>query len=396
MTRANRVLPALLLVWSGSQAFAQDELRSWVPTHPGDTWIYQHESSPKVDRWRTEETVARSIAVPEGTIVVRRIRIVAGKPSVAEPKEKAWLIHGDCIYDLAPGDWDAVHPNQLSAAFTAMPPWAGGEHERVFCFPLSQGKTWGKESGHEWHVAEVTDQDPSSPDKGKTFHVSSQIGSGLTDDVWFERGVGIVREDDVHAGTSAESRSQLLLFEPAPRVAIGSVPAPTAEVGLRYAYNSLSTSTSGESNQSGGSIYGQYFFKGAGPGWNGRALIGIAADFSGSSSGSGSLYTYLFGPRISTEWQRAHVVYYFEPYAGTAHVRVNATAPAGMGVTATRDSFAYGFGAGLGLVAGQHSVVTLFQVDGVSLEVPEPVSGTWRWRSDSRISAGIAFRFGQR
>jgi hypothetical protein len=380
------------------QAFDQDELRSWLPTRVGDTWVYQNESSPKMDRWRTEERVVRLIVVSEGTIVVRRVRVLDGNPPVAEPKEQAWLMHGDCLYDLTSAEWDAGHPNQLSPAFTARPPWAGGEHERVFCFPLSQGKTWGKESGQEWHAADVTDQDASSPDKGKTFHVSSTGASGLAEDIWFERGVGIVREDAVHSGTNQagsheEKRAQLLLFEPAPRAAIGSVPAPSAEVGMNYSYNSLEISTSGESNQSGGSIYGQYFFKGAGPGWNGRALIGIVAGFSGSASGSGSLYTYLFGPRISTEWQRAHLVYYFEPNLGAARVRVNGTTPAGIDLTAARNSLAYGFVAGLGLRAGRRAVITLFQVDADSLQVPEPVSGTSRWRNDSRISGGVSFRF---
>jgi len=379
-------------------AFAQDELRFWAPTHPGDTWIYQRESgggsNPTIERWRTEETVVRSAVVAEGTIVVRRIRILSGKPPVAQAKEQAWLIHGDCLYDLDPGDWDPRHPNQLSPAFSAMPPWNGGEHVRVFCFPLGDGKTWGKESGHEWRVADVNNQDPSSPDKGKTFHVSSYIGSGLTEDVWFERGVGIVRETDVHAGSQEETR--LMLFEPGPSVAIGSVPAPIGEMGVRYTYNSLAISTSGESNQSGASIYGQYFFKGAGPQWSGRGLLGIAADFSGSSSGSGSLYTYLFAPRVSTEWPRAHLVYYFEPIIGGAHVRVNGTAITGLAASATRNSFAYGFGAGADLLIGQHYVVSLLHVEDVSLEVPDVASGTSRWRSDSRISGGIGFRFGQR
>jgi hypothetical protein len=384
----------LLACGCAGPAFAQDELPFWVPTHPGDTWIYQHESrggtpNSKVERWRTEEAVVRSASVAEGTIVVRQIRILSGKPSVAQPKQQAWLIHGDCLYDLDSADWDARHPNQLNAAFSTKPPWTGGEHLRVFCFPLSEGKTWGKENGHEWHVADVNDQDPNSPDKGKTFHISPSSGAAVTD-IWFERGVGIVRE------TAATESTQLMLFEPGPSVAIGSVPAPLGEVGVRYTYNSLSTSTSGESNQSGASVYGQYFFKGAGPQWSRRGLLGIVADFSGSSSGSGSLYTYLFAPRISTEWPRAHLVYYFEPIIGGAHVRVNGTALRESAASATRNSFAYGFGAGADLLFGPHCVVTLLHLETVSLDVPDVASGTSRWRSDSRISGGIGFRLGQR
>ena len=327
---------------------------------------------------------------------MRRIRVIDGKPSVPTPKEQAWLIHGDCLYDLEPGDWDASHPDQLSPAFSATPPWQGGEHVRVFCFPFSDGKTWGKESGHEWRVADVNDRDPSSPDKGKTFHVSSDIGSGLTEDMWFEKGVGIVKETAVHAGTYEGTRDQLLLFEPAPAVAIGSVPPPWGELGLQYANNSLSTSTTGESNQSGGSIYGQYLFKGTGEKWSMRSTFGIVADFSGSGSNSGSLDTYLFGPRLGLESHRAHVFYYFEPVIGGAHVRVNGATAAGSPASAARSSFAFGVSWGFGLLAGQHCVVTLFRLDTVSMEVPDPASGTSRWRSDGRISGGIGFRFGQR
>lgn len=348
------------------QAFAQDELRSWIPTHPGDTWIYQNESIPQVDRWRTEETVVKLITVPEGTIVVRLINVLDGKPPVAQPKDQAWLIHGDCLYDLAPADWDPRHPNQLSAAFSAKPPWAGGEHVRVFCFPLESGKTWGKESGHEWHVAEVKDaevnhQDAASPDKGKTFHVTSYIGSGLTEDVWFERGVGIVRETDVHAGTYEEERTQLLYFEPAPSVPIGRAPAPVGALGLQYNYNSLSTSSSGESNQSGGSIYGEYFFKKAAEGWTQRGLFGVVAEFSGS--GSGSLYTYLLGPRfVLNRGGRT----WFTTLGPAPGARMS-----GCMARPWRDR-------------------------PPRPRVPDVVSGGSHWQSDGRFSAGIGFRFGQR
>jgi hypothetical protein len=167
-------------------------------------------------------------------------------------------------------------------------------------------------------------------------------------------------------------------------------------MGFRYTYNTLDISTSGESVQSGASAYGEYFFKRAGPLWSNRGLFGIAADFSGSASGSGSLYTYLFGPRLSTEWRRVHLVSYIEPLIGGAHVRVNGAALAGSPASASRNSFAFGATWGLDLLAGQHYIVTLFQFDGVSLEVPDPVSGTSRWRSDARISGGFGFRFGQR
>jgi hypothetical protein len=60
--------------------------------------------------------------------------------------------------------------------------------------------------------------DRSAPDVQETFHVaniSSYPGAGFTVDIWFAKGVGIVREDDIHHGTIGDVRTRLLRFEPA-------------------------------------------------------------------------------------------------------------------------------------------------------------------------------------
>lgn len=61
-------------------------------------------------------------------------------------------------------------------------------------------------------------RDTWAPDKNKTFHVtsvSSYLGSGMTVDIWFEKGVGIVRGEEIHHGTIGEERTRLVRFEPA-------------------------------------------------------------------------------------------------------------------------------------------------------------------------------------
>jgi len=55
----------------------------------GDRWIYENESldatnggtveHPHVERWRTEETIERSLTMAEGSLIIRRIGTVAGK-----------------------------------------------------------------------------------------------------------------------------------------------------------------------------------------------------------------------------------------------------------------------------------------------------------------------------
>lgn len=376
---------ATLVVWAVA-AFGQEELKSWVPTNWGDTRIYQHESGK--ERWKTEETIEKPISVPEGTIVIRGIRTFDGKPPSPEAKKEAWLIHGDCLYDLTPGDWDSRHPDQLSAEFRAHLPWQGGEHVGVICFPLAEGKTWGKESGHEWRVAGVTEHDPASLDQGWTYHLSSYIGSGLTEDIWFERGAGIVKEDDAHNGE--QTHTQLLFFGPAPARPLGMLPAPLGEIGVQYSYNALSISENGESNQSGGSAYGHYFLPKTG------GSFGIVAEVTGSASNSGSLYTFLAGPSLTHEWRRAHLIWDLDLLVGGAHARLNGIGAAGSQVSLKQGSFVYGVGYGLQYRAGDQFVVTLFRIEPLSLELPDLVSGASHWQSDFRASAGVGFRFGEK
>jgi hypothetical protein len=38
----------------------------------------------------------------------------------------------------------------------------------------------------------------------------------MTADIWFEKGLGVVREDEVHHGTIGEARTHLLRFQPVP------------------------------------------------------------------------------------------------------------------------------------------------------------------------------------
>ena len=65
----------------------------------------------------------------------------------------------------------------------------------------------------DWKVTAVND-------KRTTFHVTSippYLGSGMTEEIWFERGVGIVRDEEIHHGTVGEERTHLVRFEPAPQ-----------------------------------------------------------------------------------------------------------------------------------------------------------------------------------
>jgi hypothetical protein len=179
-------------------------------------------------------------------------------------------------------------------------------------------------------------------------------------------------------------------------LAQGSFSMPVAEVGFHFSHHEVTTFASDVSHQNGGSVYGQYFFKQTGRMWHGRSMLGVVAEFGGSGSTSGRLYTYLFGPRLSTEWRKSHLVLYAEYKIGGAHVRLNGVGQAGPDASVTGNSFAWGV-AGLGLdrVIVRRYVMTLCQVDFVNL-VPSVRSGSSHLQGEARISAGFGFRFGQR
>lgn len=170
------------------------------------------------------------------------------------------------------------------------------------------------------------------------------------------------------------------------------------QAGVNYAYNSLLTSHSGagaESNQNGASICGQYFFRDGRGAWGGRRMFSVIGEFAGSGSGSGSLYTYQFGPRWGIEWR--HVLFYGQfVTVGGSHVRINGVNSAGIPVVYSRNSFAYGFGtAGIEVILGSHYALRLLQIDNIEQEVPDPSTGKSHWQLAQRLSGGIAFRVGR-
>lgn len=219
---------------------------TWFPVHLGDKWIYSHErrddvgdavyrngrfagGSLRIAHWETEETTSGLWVVPEGTLLGRHVRVTGGSPPpdyrMNQPDfpDFAYLIRGNCLYG-SEVEWDSVS-HQLTPQFREE--LLAGHLAADFCFPLAAGKTWGAPhfmgwrapaDAKDWKVAEVKVRDQSAPDKRNTFHVVSippYLGSGETAEIWFEKGVGIVREEEIHHGTIGESRTQLVRFQPA-------------------------------------------------------------------------------------------------------------------------------------------------------------------------------------
>jgi hypothetical protein len=220
----------------GGAAGAQNAVADWFPLRAGGTWTYEHETRDQtgvgvqnieVHRWTTEETITGAWTIAEGTLVGRYIRIVEGAPRFGDrvPPEPAFLIRGDCLYRLGANDWDPS-AHQLAGEFLK---WLNlGEWSPDFCFPLALRATWGAPNwgrtrpaseAKDWEVDRIETGASPAPGNPPTFHIASispYLGSGMTGDIWFEKGVGIVREELIHHGTIGENRTQLVRFDPAP------------------------------------------------------------------------------------------------------------------------------------------------------------------------------------
>jgi hypothetical protein len=211
-----------LAVITSSAAFAQDAVEDWIRLRPGNKWIYEHEtrddtgrgpSHLEVHRWTTEETIVGSWTIPEGTLVGRHVRLVDGSPrlGIRVNPDQAYLIHDGCLY-TKDVQWQ---PQQHQLAQVFREDLNAGHIAADFCFPLVAWKTWGAPHWADWR-APADAKDWQVAGLGPiTFHItsiSSYLGSGETADIWFEKGVGLVREEDIHHGTIGEVRTRLRDF----------------------------------------------------------------------------------------------------------------------------------------------------------------------------------------
>ena len=170
--------------------------------------------------------------------------------------------------------------------------------------------------------------------------------------------------------------------------------APMAEVGLAYSYNQLETSDSNVSNQSGGSVYGEYFLK-PGQRWYARATLGLVGEVSRWAAIAPACTPTCSGPGLTMSG-RSRTCYFTESLSSGAPSRVNGATSTGLNGSLARNSFAFGVSDGLGVAIGRHYIVNLFQIEFISAEVAGIATGNSHWRGDSRVSGGLGFSFGQR
>ena len=231
---------AVALCVSSVMASAQEDPAAWLPLQVGSRWVYEHESKsgdrnrPEVDRWTTEESITGRVTIPEGLVVLRDVKrrnnpneptvtvrmiLPNGQPgSVQQPgfnrgvqsNAEPYLVRGNCVYGLA-GGWDG-QTQQLRPEYRKY--LSQGAVSARLCFPLQMGGEWGN-NDVRWKV-ELAREGVGSflPARyAGAIHVfTDHLGSGGWDDVWVQKGVGIVGEHFIHNGTYDEHTTKLVSF----------------------------------------------------------------------------------------------------------------------------------------------------------------------------------------
>lgn len=224
-------------------ANAQESPLAWFPLQVGSRWVYENErksgdrNRPDVERWTSEETITGLVTVPEGVVVLRevtekdhssgqtvRVRVIAPNGQVREVDQAGnahadylvardrgpYLVRGNCVYAIGEG-WDG-QSRRLRPSYREY--LAKNTFSADFCFPLEMGRKWGN-NDVPWSVeparAGVASFLPA--EYAGAIHIfSSHFGSGGREDVWFEKGIGIVGEHYLHNGTYDEYTRKLMSF----------------------------------------------------------------------------------------------------------------------------------------------------------------------------------------
>lgn len=154
---------------------------------------------------------------------------------------------------------------------------------------------------------------------------------------------------------------------------------PAVEVFGGYSYLYVTVSgTNYTASANGGS---------ASVSFNPNSWLGLVGDFGGYTGGTssinGSLYTYLFGPKI------AYRTHKFTPFVqalfGGAHVTAGSKFNAG-----SENGFATALGGGVDWNATQHIGVRLVQAEYLLTELTDGFNSK---QNNARVSAGVVFRF---
>lgn len=115
-----------------------------------------------------------------------------------------------------------------------------------------------------------------------------------------------------------------------------------------------------------------------------------AYSFSGLPGGvSSTMYTYLFGPRVSLR-KSSRVIPFAQALLGGGRLTASSS-----GVNAGENGFAMALGGGVDVSVGSHFAIRLVQADYLLTRFAS-VSGASATQNNLRVSVGIVFHFGNK
>lgn len=162
---------------------------------------------------------------------------------------------------------------------------------------------------------------------------------------------------------------------------------PQFEVSGAYSYIRANPANSnGGFNLNGGSASLSYNFTSR------YAAVGEfgAGQFSGLPSGlSSTMYTYLFGPRLSLR-KSSRVTPFAQALLGGGRLTASSS-----GVNAGENGFAMALGAGVDIGLHSHFAIRLIEADYLLTRFAS-VAGASATQNNARVSAGFIFRFGSK
>ncbi len=206
-----------LMAVPGKAAPPSSVVRAWFPAEPGNRWVYQHEAldggerglaDPRIERWKTEETIDAVTDTAGGTVVTERVRVYDHEML------NGWLPENDATKRLQPVETLVIHRNCLYREGDSYKD-AEGEDTPSLCFPMTLGGNWGRSAATSptleavWHVRALNG-DPFGIAGGRTYHASAHEGAGSFRDIWYAQGIGLVQSVGEHHGTYFVDRSLLL------------------------------------------------------------------------------------------------------------------------------------------------------------------------------------------
>lgn len=183
----------------------------------------------------------------------------------------------------------------------------------------------------------------------------------------------------------------LILLVPA---VVAAQDTPRSEAFAGYSY--IHMSDLGTASLNGGSA--SVAFNPA----NWLGLVGDLGGYRGTETGlDGTMWTYLFGPRISL--RRGRITPFAQALLGGAKTSAdppadpgalalprNETGVAGGGVFASSNTFATALGGGVDVNATEHVSIRLIQAEYLLTEFKD---GVHNRQNSARISAGVVLRF---